>query len=207
MNQPITARLGAVFLTALCIGACSGGPKVSKVYEDEAFRGPLDKILIIAIHDDRNMRARFERLLANTIVERGGSARAVSSEIGTAKLLDETLVSSVADDIGADGILVVSVKSSESSLEVKKGRSEVRKDRKNDGLADFFRYDYTEIADPDEVKLERTVILTSDLYLLDGGRKVWSIESTSFKRDNVEQVLNDETSAIAGRLDKDRLIP
>ena len=207
MNQSVATRLSTVLLAALCMGGCSGGPKVAKVYEDKAFRGPLQKILVVAIHDDRNMRARFERLLANTIVERGGSARAITSEIGTDKVLDESLVASVAKDIGADGILVISVKSSESSLELKKGRSEFRKDRKSDGLADFFRYDYTEIADPDEVKLTRTVILTSDLYLLDDGKKVWSIESTSFKRDNVEQVLNDEAGAIAGRLDRDRLIP
>lgn len=207
MKRAPLQLLLATVLGVLVVSACSTPAKVTKIYTDESFVGPLDKLLILGVHDDRNTRAKFERALVNAIVERGGNARAISSEMGTDTALDETIVRRVAREIAADAVLVTRVKSSESEVELSEGRTEVRVDRKDERLVDFFRYDYTDIPDPDEIKLKRTVVLATDLYARDAGKKIWSIESTSFDRDDVADVIDDEVNAIARQLSRDGLIP
>lgn len=199
-------RHTAWLVVALFAVGCGDTPNVKKVYSDKSFVGPVNKLLIVGIHEDRNTRGRFERLLANGIVEIGGSARAISSEIGTAEALDEDVIARVARDTASDGVLVTRVKSRESKVEVSKGRTDVRVDRKNEGLADFFRYDYTDISDPDEVSLKQKVILISDVYTVDQGDKIWTIESTSFSRGDFTGLMEESVQVIAAQLRKDRII-
>ena len=196
----------AALIGTLIVSACSTSPRVTKIYTDETFVGPLDNLLIVGIHENRTMRARFERSISEAVIERGGNARAISAEIDAAVVLDEATVRQVARDIAADGVLVTRLKSIEAELEVLEGRTEMRVDRKDERLADFFRYDYTDIKDPDEINVRQTVVLSTDLYSRADGKKVWSIESTSFERVDVDDILDDEVKAIVGQLGKDRLI-
>ena len=70
----------------------------------------------------------------------------------------------------------------------------------------LFRYDYEELNEPEIIDLNRTVVLTTEMYAAADERKVWAIETTSSNKPNIGALVESSAEAIVGQLRRDGLV-
>ena len=165
---------------------------------------PYSNILVIGIAPVAGSGRRFENALAAELSNKRTRARPNHRETegGT---LSEAIVREAASSMGADAIIITSVKQVETGAEVR-GRVNLDEERRPRGLIDFFRYDYREDNRPPEVRSVYDVVLVSDLYDARSGERVYTVESSTMKAEDTFEVIVSESVAIARRLRKDGMV-
>jgi hypothetical protein len=71
---------------------------------------------------------------------------------------------------------------------------------------DYFLYDHRVLREPDSVHLAHTVVVVTSLYDRSTGNRIWTIQSTCFRKAELSEALVDEAKAIVRQLRFDRLI-
>ncbi len=193
--------------TVLLFAGCASSSKVSKVFEDPAYeKSSFSNVLVVAVADDYNARAQFERQVVSGIRATGATATAYYTVIGRNPPVTRNDISNAIRARNFDAVLLTRVKGQESSVSVKRGSSETKTTRRNENAFDLFRYDYEVLNEPDRVEVNTTIVLITELYAAADEKKVWAIESTSYNKSDVSQLIDGEVDAIVSRLRRDRMI-
>ncbi len=191
-----------VFITLL--SGCGSAPATSTpVATDEKF----SNILVLAIADNYDGRAQYERTVASRLRQLGVAAMPYHQAVGgSGNISSERSLELVAEH-GFDAILVTQVRDAHESVDVAEdtaGSKVVRKQGQQP--ADFFRYDYEELDEPGEISILAAATLDTDLHRADGGEILWSFHWTSKGAENVGILIDESSTALVRRLDRDKFI-
>ena len=204
-NSPWLALI-AVFAVALA-SSCARQAEVVKLY-DEPGRGAktYQRLLVINVSSSRSEQQQFEDEIARNLRQSGIAAISGYTKLDASKGLLQEDIDRVSEEVGADGVLISHFVSVDTELGKDTGREEIISTcRRGDPLRHFV-YDHKVLKEPDSIKLAHTVIVVTNLYDGIGQNRIWTIQSTCFKKSSMEEAINDEARAIAQQLRIDKLI-
>lgn len=192
-------------LAAAC--AATPGSKINKVlqhpdYKEAGFRN----VLVIAVADDYDARAQFERQVVSGIREIGAEATAYYTILGHNPPITSSGINNAVRSRHFDAVLMTRIEGQKHEVSVKGSAPDAKATHREGTVFDVFRYDYEELNEPDRVEINSSIVLVTELYAAAEQKKVWAIESTSFNYTDIYQLINSEAKTIVGRLKKDRMV-
>jgi len=210
--------LALVILAVVGLAGCTQPVKVSgtpstAVAGKQTFR----KLLVVGLSPDYNQRCSFEWALTPHLRDGGAEATSSCSNMKADELLSPESIKRVVATLGVDGVLVSRLVA--SSGKVKEGGT---RDTRGAGQykAIGTGYEtgywggygmpviYAEFQNtPSIFSIERTAVLTTQLYETSGATLVYSLETKVKGRGSRGEALSEISPAIAGRLRKAGLIP
>ena len=205
--RTITDCLATVLLLCTTLGGCASALSTVKTYEDPDYKGmTFNNVLVIGVAGNYENRARWERLMAARISARGSAATAYYSVVGRGQeITRDTVIDAVrANDF--DAVVLTRIKSQVSDLVVQRGASTASASRMNERPADFFRYEYEVLNNPDTINVESTVVLSTEFFAANDQKRIWAIDSTVSGKENVTYLIEDAVDMVVEELSKDRLI-
>ena len=184
------ALLSAAAIAALALSACGSSSRTISTLDGPAYAGPgFNNVLVLAIADSYNNRAIFERTLAREI-----------SSAGTSATAHYTLTKM---DGGFDAVLINRVLDSNFVSKKKTGSAATKVTRKDSAL---FRYDYEELNEPVTLALGVNAVISSELFSVASGAKVWAIQSDISDEASIDIAVVDAARIVAQRLRRDGLV-
>lgn len=197
---------GVIIAISLC--ACTTTTtSVKKTVDHDNYKGQrFNNVLVIAVADDYNNRAQFERNVVAGIRASGAQATAYYTVLGHNPPVTVSAVKNAVRSGGYDAVLFTRVKGSAQNVKVKDGPATAQSTVKGGNVVDLFRYDYEEYDEPENVRISTEVTLTTELYSAAASAKIWAVESNSFDRQSVQQIVDNEARSIVKALNKDKLI-
>jgi hypothetical protein len=194
-------------LLVLATGCASSGSKINKVLQhpDYANAG-FSNLLVIAVTDDYDARAHFERQVVSGIRGTGAQATAYYTVIGHNPQITSSDINNAVRSRRFDAVLMTRIKDQDSQVAVKGSAPEATATRRTGSAVDLFRYDYEELNEPARVEINSSIVLLTELHAAAEQKVVWAIESSSFNYTDVYQLINSEAETIVGRLRKDGMI-
>ncbi len=103
-------------------------------------------------------------------------------------------------------MVLTRVKSQESDVTVKRGASTASASRMNERPANFFRYEYEVLNNPDSINVESTVVLSTEFFAANDQKRIWAVDSTISDKENVTYLIEGAVDMIIEEFSKDRLI-
>ena len=197
------ATLFAVMLSSGCATApASSGGESSPGQGETAF----GNYLVLAIADNYNNRAQFERTVVSKLKAENAEATAYYVAAGGNTPVDKDAVADVLATGDYDALLVTRVLAAASEAEIKPGSAAAKATRRDGGPLDFFRYDYEELDEPAALELSTEATLSVELYRATDTTRVWSTELTSKDESNIGAMIDDVADKVVTRLARDRRI-
>jgi hypothetical protein len=194
-------------MTACCavlLAGCAQSDSVVKSFQDPSFGGgAFAKILIVGAHENVNARRHFEEALGAELTAAGTAAASSLAVMGVEAAINRENLVAAAQRSDADAVIITRLLDMEARAEIGGGRVAADAERKDNGLADFFRYDYVTYRDPLEITTIRTVWLATDLYNVADEAKIWSVQSTSFDKETLHEIVESAARAISHQLARD----
>lgn len=192
---------------ALLVAACAPQTEIVKLYENsDDGKRRFDQYFVVVIAGDSNTRRRLEDRVTEELRAEGAGAVPAHTETGPGTTLLQEDIDAAARRSGSDAILVSHVASIDTTADTREGRVDVKSECRGGDPADYFLYDYEELKEPDTVRLAHTVVVVTNLYEVSSGERVWTIQSTCFDKETMDEVIHDEAEAIARQLRIDKLI-
>jgi len=169
--------------------------------------GPFENLLVIGVGEDYEGRTRFERKLSADLRKRGIQAMAYHSAIGGNKPIDRESILQLIESKGFDAVVISRAANPPASgTSIKPGSVSTKVVRKDGRPIDLFRYDYEELNEPAILKVDLSVVLTTELYASASRQKVWTMETTVSHDESVGYLIHDAADAIVRGLKRDKLI-
>ena len=196
----------AAACAAVALAGCSRPTTVASTWHTQATVGPYSRLLVIGVTEDINRRRLFEDTLVDALQRSGNQAFASGREMEVGEPVNRDTVAAVVRRLDADAVLVTRIVAREVKADEVAGRSGVKTRRKDEYAYDFFRYDYEEYQEPGSLVVTADVGLATDLYETVQGELVYSIETLSYAKEDVYDVVDDVAPIIARRLRRDGLI-
>jgi hypothetical protein len=199
--------IGIACILAL-LGACAGSDRVVPVFRSASIpSAPFETVMVVGAHENAQIRRQFEDSVVQALRAAGTGAVSSLNVMPSDDAIDRDAIVAAAASANADAVLVTRLLDSEVRSEIGGGRATAQAQRRGDlPLADFFRYDYVEYADPLSVATVRTVVLATDLYSSASETRVWGIESTQLDKATISEAIDGAAAAIVSALGRDRLI-
>jgi len=199
--------IGLLFAAAVIASACAAQTEVVKLYEDPARASKTYKrLLVVDISSDHDQQRQFENDVVLRLRKERVDAVASYSHLDASKGLLQDDIDRVGDKLGADAILVTHIASVDTSVDRVEGREELESTCRSGDPMDYFLYDHKIIREPDSVKVAHTVIVITNLYDAGSRDRIWTIQSTCFKKASIAETLAEEADAIVRQLRIDGLI-
>jgi len=193
-------------LTFLFAG-CARQIEVVKLYDETGDSSrQFEKFFVVSIAGDSLTRRRLEDMITSQLQAAGGSAISAHTRTGVKTTLLQEEINTAAEAAGADAILITHVVSVATTANMEEGRVNVTAECRGGDPADYFLYDYEELKEPDSVSIAHTVVVVTNLYAAREGKLLWTIRSTCFEKETMDEVLLQEAEAIARQLKIDKLI-
>ena len=204
MNVPTSPRLAllSILIFSYLLSGCASTlttAAANSASNDATFRN----FLVLAITDDYNNRAQFERTVVSRLRAEGATGTAYYEAAGGNTPIDQVSVQGILDGGAFDAVLVTRVLNATAEAKIKTGSAAAKATRRDDGPLDFFRYDYEELDEPGGLEVRTDATLSVGLYSATETAKVWSIELTSKGEDTVGALIDDVADRIVARLARD----
>jgi hypothetical protein len=205
--QSIRDYTTGTIVLALVAGCATSGSEINQVLQHPDYRrAGFNNVLVIAVADDYEARAQFERQVVSGIRANGASATAYYTVVGNNPPVTRTDVQMAVQSRGFDAVLLTRVAKQGSTVAVKGSAPDAQATVRGGNVVDLFRYDYEEFNEPDRVEISSSVTLITELYAAAKEEKVWAIESTSSNYAEVAQLIDAEVKTIVARLKKDQMV-
>ena len=197
-----------VLAAAAMLAACAPQTEIVKLYDAGGTDNrPYERLLVVAITADSDSRRQLEDMISTQLQQAGVASVSAHTRTGAKTVLKQQEVNEAARESGADAILITHIVSTDVQAEKQEGRTNFRAECRGGGdPADYFLYDYDELKEPDTVRVAHTVVAVTNLYDAADRRRLWTIQSTCFDKETMDEVLLEEAAAIARQLHADRLI-
>ena len=199
----------AVLIAATLVVSACGAPstKVTRTLYDKEYKGTrFSNVLVIAVADNYDARAQFERTVSSGIRATGAQATPYYTVIGHNPPVTVNDITNAVRSRKFDAVLFTRVSGSTESIEVKEGAASGKSTVIGGSVIDVFRYDYEEYQEPENVRIGAEVALVTELYAAQDQKKIWVIESSSFDRTSIQQIIDNAAEAIVKKLRSDRLV-
>ena len=204
--SPRSLSILTLILTFLFAG-CARQTEVVKLYDESGDSSRrYEKFFVVGIAGDSLTRRRLEDMITSQLRAADVSAISAHTRTGVKTTLLQEEINTAAEAAGADAILITHIVSVDTTADLEEGRVNVTAECRGGDPADYFLYDYDVLEEPDSVGIAHTVVAVTNLYAASEGRLVWTIRSTCFKKETMDEVLLEEAEAIARQLKIDKLI-
>jgi len=185
---------GCTLTLTLFLVRAAAADDVVKTYQDPTFDGVVSKIMVVGVHEDRSVRGQFENTVSRALRSVGTFGESsLYSVAGTGELTADTLVEA-ARRSKADAVMVTRV------IDVRTENPDAET-----SFSQYFQA-YSKYGDPLPVATTYTVKVRTDLYLVDGQRRVWAVESTAFDKADLLGVIDGIAKALTAQLRTDGLV-
>ena len=206
-RNSFSSALPLLLIQVLLLSACGTSTKVTRTYYDDDFKGrKFSNVLVIAVADNYDARAQFERSVVAGIKNSGADATAYYTVIGRNPPVTVNDVTNAVRARKFDAVLFTRVKGSTQSVKVKEGPASAKSTVIGGNVFDLFRYDYEEYQEPENVTISTEVVLLTELYAAAEQKNIWTIELSSFDKESVELIVDSAAAAIVKKLNQDRLL-
>lgn len=203
----LARKLGLTAIAAIVAVGCAPQVEVVKLYDDPArATKTYQRLLVVNVAGDRSQQQQFEDEIVLRLRHEKVEAVPSYTLLDASKGLLQDDIDRASEETGADGILVVHIASVDTSVDKVEGRDEIQSTCRGGDPVDYFLYDHKVISEPDSVRIAHTVVVISNLYDAASHDRMWTIQSTCFKKSSMSGVLLDESSAIVRQLRIDELI-
>jgi hypothetical protein len=190
-----------LFMLSLIAG-CAGSPTAQT--STNSNNSAYQNILVLAIADDYNGRAQYERAVASGLRKQGIAATPYHEAVGGSGDISREKARELIDAQGFDGVLVTQVRSSSSVVNVAQDSAGKKVSRLDDRPVDFFRYSYEELDEPGAISLLAEATLDTDLHAATDSSIVWSFSWSSKGAKNVGILIDESADAVVRRLKRDK---
>ena len=198
------ALLSAAAIAVLALSACGSSSRTISTFDGPAYAGPeFNNVLVLAIADSYNNRAIFERTLASDISSGGTSATAHYTLTKMDDPIDRPAIEKLVQKGGFDALLITRVLDSNFISKEKAGSAATKVTLKESAL---FRYDYEELNEPVTLALGVNAVISSELFAVASGAKVWAIQSDISDETSIDIAVVDAAGIVAQRLRRDGLV-
>jgi len=189
------------------VAGCGGTAAIHKSVHERGHPGaPFGNVLVIAVANDYDGRAAFERELVLHVRDMGADAEAYYRIAGNQPELSRERIESAVRNGGFDAVLLTRVADSDFSGRFKRGSAETKATTVGGNVFNLFRYDYTELNEPRRVDFSGSVSLTTELYAVSDETVVWAVDTESSGHAGLDEMIEVQGKAIAAQLRRDRLI-
>ena len=207
LSYCVSVRIQLIRMTLLVLLLVSGCATNTGVLNHElnsVEAMPIGSFLVVAIGEDRATVGLFERIVVTKLTGSGAQAMSLTEQVGTDKEITRELVTEEAKRISADAVLVVSLKSIQLDQKQTKDRLPTARGGSSDGF--FFRYEYSELTAPIEHKTTTDVVLTSRLYRVADGLRLWRIDTKGYTNELNRTLMFENAELIVTQLVEDGLV-
>ena len=207
MFKPARVHLASAACLLLSVIGCATTSTTVDSLDEPAYRDmAFHNFLVVAVAPDYNNRAQFERQMVSAIKAAGASATAYYTLVGNKPPASAEELDSAISAGNFDAVLLTRVVGQSSEVDKRTGAPDTEVIRKSGNFFDLFRYDYEEVNDPDQIKIETQVVIATELYVAAETRKIWAIQSSTKTSEGAGMLIDAEVANIIRRLKKDKLI-
>jgi len=199
----LAATLG---LLLMLLSGCAQNTRTASTWHGDRISKPADRILIVAVSNDLTYRRMFEDLVVRELAAGGNTAWASSRRIDTTATLNRESVAQAVRDTGATLVVVTRLAHQETEFVESREQGGIKARRLQATPLDFFRYDYTLVEPTDYLVAESAVSVATDVYGVESGGLVYSIDTSVPPRDTRIEIIDEAALAIAARLRRDGLV-
>jgi hypothetical protein len=193
--------IGASLLLTACTSTTT---RLNNVLYDDAYRGAsFRNFLVIAVAENYDYRAQFEREIVAGIKDSGGEATAYYTILGHNPPINAGQIKAAVEQHGFDAVLLTRVEGSAQDVKVKSGPATAEATVRGGNAFDLFRYDYEEYEEPENVRVSTKVRLLTELYAAADEKKIWAVESVTHDRQSVALIIDSESRSIVDSLVSD----
>ncbi len=173
-------------------------------FEDVVFR----KVFVIGVSQDASTRRLFEDRFVQALQTRGAEAQPSWVQLPQSEQLSKEQIGAAVDGGSFDGILITRLLGVEREQEYVPPKSyTVPTTHYGYGYYGYYGTSYATVHEPGYFKTETTFRLETNLYSVATGGLVWSGQSETVNPDSIAEVIDSMTSAVAERLEQEKLIP
>jgi hypothetical protein len=207
VTRPVHATMTRILLTALVslltLSGCGGSAKVTSDWADARERsGPYGSILVVGVTESSRQRRRFENALTEKLDKKTTIAWASNRVMPADAELNRDTIMAAVGKTSATAVVATKLVNEKISTQEIPGRT-VIVPGESSGL---FDYDYQEYDESSQLKVTSTVTLLTEVYETHNGQLIYNMRSTSTNKRTDFEILDEQTSAIAKRLRKDRVV-
>ena len=206
MPHPILSRFAFAGLLAALLAACAQSTRVTSTWHGERNGLPADRVLVVSMSKDLNIRRSFEDMLVERLASTGNTSWASSREMDTSATLDRETLTRVVQVTGANLVMVTRLQDQRVQIAKTGEAAGVKVQRKDQTPLDFFRYDYEFFDDPQYLVPERTITLSTDVFHGENGALLYRIETVIPPLESRLEISNEAAKAIAARARRDGLV-
>ena len=198
------ALLSAAAIAVFALSACGPSSRTISTFDGPVYAGPeFNNVLVLAIADSYNNRAIFERTLVSEISSSGTSATAHYTLTKMDDPIDRPAIEKLVQKGEFDAILITRVLDSNFVSKEKTGSAATKVTLKDSAL---FRYDYEELNEPVTLALGVNAVISSELFAVASGAKVWAIQSDISDETSIDIAVVDAAKIVGQRLRRDGLV-
>jgi hypothetical protein len=173
---------------------------------DKNSRKSYQNILVLAIADNYEGRAQYERAVASGLRKEGISATAYHSAVGGSGDVSRERSQELIAEYGFDAVLVTQVRRSDSYVDVAQDGTGEKVSRREDSPVDFFRYSYEELNEPGEISVLAEAILDTNLHDAADETVTWTFTWSSKGSDNVGILIDKAAKDTIKKMQREKLL-
>ena len=193
-------------LVVLSVFLISCAAQTQTTPDSRADNRSFTNVLVIGVANDYNARAQFERNVVSQLKTSGLNAAAYYSVVGGNKPIDRPTIDELIASEGFDGVLITKVLNRDTQSTMKTGSAATRTTRKEGRAVDLFRYEYQALNEPATLNIDLTVTISSELFSVTDGEKVWEIEAQISEKEALGDIVAEAVTTVIRRLRKDEYV-
>lgn len=204
--RSLQTRMIPVIFFGLLLGACASAPSSRTTYADEDYGDTgFSNFLVIGVAGSYNNRAEFERQLVSEIRARGADASAFYNLAGNEPISREAVLSAVENN-AFDVVVVTRVLGQQGQVDVSEGTADTKATMIGGRPINFFRYNYEELNEPDNLDFSMSVTLTTEVFSASEEKMILSFETASAGVENIRVLINSTAQSIVRKLASEGLV-
>ena len=195
--------------TALVYGCDKGATtSVPLSWKNPNYSGGFNKLFIIGVGENDGTRRLFEDTFAEAIAAQGTAAQASWGQLPQSERLTEEQIRGAIEGGTFDGVLITRLMSVDQSQEyVPPSSYTVPTGYRGYGYYGYYGTSYTVVNEPGYFKTNTRFRIETNLYSVATGDLVWSGQSDTLNPQNLADVIDSMTAAVAKKLKTEKLIP
>lgn len=196
----------AALAMLLLLGACAQPTRVASTWHADAPAVAPEGVLVVGIGRDLTNRRTFEDLLAARLRDAGNQAWASSRHMDNTAPLQRETVAAAVSETGAGLVVAARLEHQDVAVTETGERESVKVQRRRETPLDFFRYDYEVLATPTYLETQAAVSLAADVYSVDAGKLLYTIDIVIPPRDTRYEIMDEAARTIERRLRRAKLV-
>lgn len=207
MNPIVRTATVLSFVAAGFAGCSSTSVALKEKWRDPAAPdGMMKKALVLAVHEEIWMQAKFEREMQARLKEHGVETIAAVDVLKSNEKLTRERFAKTFADLGIDAVVVSRVAGVKEDITIAAPTYTIDQAIMK-GFYSYYDYAYMSALNPSEIKTSRVSIETTVYGTAGEGNRVWVGTSDALRFEDAADLIDDVSAAVVRQLAEERLLP